>query len=157
MCTVNFFLSYNFAKLLLEKNLTLLGIVIAHRREIPTILNNRKEVLCLSMFLYNHEDGECLVAYQAKRNKKLVMLQSSTRTENSVTTNERKKPLMILDYNQRKGGVDMFDENLEIFSCRRKTVRLPLLFFYNMVDAAANNAYILMEKCEDTPSQKNAF
>ena len=51
----------------------------------------------------------------------------------------------------------MFDENLEIFSCRRKTVRLPLLFFYNMVDAAANNAYILMGKCEDTPSQKNAF
>ena len=75
------------------------------------------------MFLYSHEDGECLVAYQAKRNKKLVILLISTHTENSVTTDECKKPLMILDYNQRKGSVDMFDENLEKFSCRRKTVR----------------------------------
>ena len=31
-----------------------------------------------------------------------------------------KKPFMILDYNQRKGGVDMFDKNLEEFSCQRK-------------------------------------
>ena len=53
---------------------------------------------------------------------------------------------MILDCNQRKGGVDKFDENLEEFSCQRKTVRWPLLFFSNMVDAAANNAYILMKK-----------
>ena len=122
MCARLVFLSNNFAKLLLEKNLTLLGTVRAHRREIPTILNNRIEVFS-SMFLYNHEDGECLVAYQVKRNKKLVILLSSTHTENSVTTDECKKPLMILDYNQRKGSVDMFDENLEKFSCRRKTVR----------------------------------
>ena len=54
---------------------------------------------------------------------------------------------MILDYDKRKSGVDMSDENLEEFSCQRKTVRWPLLFFYNMVDAAANNAYILMKKC----------
>ena len=53
---------------------------------------------------------------------------------------------MILDYNQRKGGVDMFDKNLEEFSCRRKTVRWPLLFFYNMLDAAADNSYILLKK-----------
>ena len=79
------------------------------------------------MFLYNHEDGVCLVAYQAKRNKKPVMLLSSAHTEKSVTTDERKKPLMILDYNQKKGGVDMCDENLEELSCRRKTVRWPLL------------------------------
>ena len=53
------------------------------------------------MFLYNHEDAvclHCLVAYQAKRNKKSVMLLSSTHTENSVTTDECKKPFMILDY-----------------------------------------------------------
>ena len=36
---------------------------------------------------------------------------------------------MIMDYNKRKKEVDMFDENLEEFSCPRKTVRLPLLLF----------------------------
>ena len=76
-----------------------------------------------------------------------IMLLCLTHIENSVSTDECKILLMILDYNQRKGGVDMTDENLEEFLCRRKTVRWPLLFFYHMVDAAANNVYILMKKC----------
>ena len=76
VCTVNFYKSNNLAKLPLEKNLTLLGTIRVHRREIPTTLNNRIELFS-SMFLYNHEDGVCLVAYQAKRNKKPVMLLSS--------------------------------------------------------------------------------
>ena len=58
----------------------------------------------------------------------------------------KQKTVMILDYNQKKRGVDMFDENLEEFLCPRKTVRWPFLFFYNIIDAAANNAYILLRK-----------
>ena len=61
---------------------------------------------------------------------------------------------MILDYNQRKGGVDMFDKNLVKFSCRR---RWPLLFFYNIVDAAANNGYILMKKCGRYSKSRKCF
>ena len=51
------------------------------------------------------------------------MLRSSSHADNLVATNETKKLVMILDYNKRKGEVDMFDENWEEFSCRRKTVR----------------------------------
>ena len=156
VCTDNFVTSYNLAKLLLEKSLTILGTIRTHRREIPSILNNRME-LYSSKFLYNHDDGVCLVAYQAKKNKKPVMLLSSTHTDSLVTAEESKKPLVILDYNQRKGGVDRFDENLEEFSCRRKTVRWPLLFFYNMVDAAANNSYILMKKSGRYSKSKKEF
>ena len=61
-------------------------------------------------FLYYHDDGVCLFAYQAKRNEKPVVLLSSTHTNSSVGADECKKPLMILDYNQKKGGVDMFDK-----------------------------------------------
>ena len=119
--TDNFFTSYNFEKLLLGKSLTIFETIRNHRREIPHSLNKRME-LYSSTFLYNHDDGVCLVAYQSKRNKKPVVLLSSTHTNSSVTADECKKLLMILDYNQSKGGVDMFDENLEEFSCRRKTV-----------------------------------
>ena len=56
------------------------------------------------------------------------MLLNSSHADNLVVTNGTKKPVMILDNNKRKGGVDMFDENLEEFSCRKKTVRWPLLF-----------------------------
>ena len=51
----------------------------------------------------------------------------------------------------------MFDENLEEFSCLRKTVRWPLLFFYNMTDAVANNTYILLRKAGEYKPPKKAF
>ena len=76
-----------------------------------------------------HVNGQCLVAYQAKKNKNPVELLSSSRSDNLVAINKTKNPVMILDYNKRKGGVDISDENLEEFSCRRKAVRRPLLFF----------------------------
>ena len=68
VCTDNFFTNNNLAKLLLEKSLTIFGTIRNHRREISHSLNNRM-VLYSSTFLYNHDDGVCLVAYQAKRNK----------------------------------------------------------------------------------------
>ena len=69
MCAQHIFLSSNLAKLLFEKNLTLLGTIRAHCRETPTTLNNRIELFS-SVFLYNHEDDVYLVAYLAKSNKK---------------------------------------------------------------------------------------
>ena len=50
--------------------------------------------------------------------------------------------------------MNRFDQSIEKFSCRRKTVRWPLLLFYNMLDAAALNAYMIMEKCEYKSSRK---
>ena len=51
----------------------------------------------------------------------------------------------------------MFDEILEEFSCRRKTVRWPLLFFYNIIDAAVNIAYILLRKAGEYKLSKEVF
>ena len=105
LCTDNFFTSYDLAKQLLQENLTLLGTIRRHRREVPGSLNRKMEIYS-SKFLFNHMNGICLVAYQAKKNKNPVMLLSSSHADNLVATNETKKPVMILDYNKRKGGVD---------------------------------------------------
>ena len=64
---------------------------------------------------------------------------------------------MILDYNKQIGGVDMIDENVEEFSFRRKTVRWPLLFFYNLLDTATKNAYILLKKSGTYTCSKKVF
>ena len=69
VCTDNFFTSYNLAKLLLQKNLTLLGRTRKHCREVPGSLNRKKEIY-FRKFLFNHVNGTCVVAYQAKKNKK---------------------------------------------------------------------------------------
>ena len=109
-----------------------------------------------SKFSFNHVNGICLVAYHTKKNKNSVMLLSSCHADNFLAINE-KKTVMILYYNKRKGGGDIFDESLEEFSCPRKTVRWPLLFFYNIIDAAANNAYILLRKAGEYKLSKKAF
>ena len=72
MCTDNFFTSYNLAKLLLQGNLTLLETIRRHRREVPGSLNRIMEIY-FSKFLFNHVNGICLVAYQAKKNKNPTM------------------------------------------------------------------------------------
>ena len=156
VCTNNFFTSYDLAKQLLQENLTSLGTIRRHRREVPGSLNRKMEIYSIK-FLFNHMNGICLIAYQAKKNNNPVMLLGSIHADNLVATNETKKPVMILDYNKRKGRVDMFEENLEEFSCRGKTVRWPLLFFYNIIDAAVNNAYILLRKAGEYKLSKKAF
>ena len=50
------------------------------------------------------------------KKKNPVMLLSSSHSDASVD-NEQKKTLIILDYNERKSGVDMFNQNIEEFSC----------------------------------------
>ena len=145
ICTRNYFTSYTLANKLFQQNLTLLGTVPRHCREVLLVLRQKDE-LYRSKFVFNHRNRICLVAYQAKRNKNPVILLSSSHSDPSVDSGESKKPQMILDYNANKGGVDIFDQNLEEFSCRRKTVRWALLIFFNILDAAANNAYILMQR-----------
>ena len=83
------------------------------------------------------------------------MLLSSTHADNFVTTDECKKPLAILDYNQRKGASICLTKIYKNFYADE--VRWPLLFFYNMVDAAANNAYILMKKFGRYSKSKKCF
>ena len=55
------------------------------------------------------------------------------------------KLALILDYNAGKTAVDQLHQNVEEFTCRRKTVRWPLVVFYNLLDVAAYNAYLLMK------------
>ena len=90
VCTDNIFTSYNLAKLLLQENLTLLGTTRKHRREVPGSLNRKIEIY-FSKFLFNHVNGICLFAYQAKKNKNPVMLLSSSHADNWKLLMKQKK------------------------------------------------------------------
>ena len=119
ICTDNYFTSYTLANQLLRQNLTLLGTVRQHRREVPLVLR-QKTKLYRSKFIFNHGNRICLVAYQAKRNNNPVILLSSSHSDLSVDSGESKKPQMILDYNASKGGVDIFDKIWKSFPAAGK-------------------------------------
>lgn len=144
--TDNFFTSHSLAVSLLNHGLTLLGTIRKQRREVPVVLR-QKMAQHQSKFLYDHVNKITLVSYAPTRNRIVLLLSSSHGRGTIATQDELQRPDMILDYNIGKGGVDQMDENVEEFSCVRKTVRWPLLVFLNVLNVACNNAYIFM--CRD--------
>ena len=143
--TDNFFTSHKLALSLLRETLTLLGTIRSHRREIPEDLRNKKRPVTSSLFAFDHENKVTLVSYIPKKNKNVIMLSSSHSGKRIIPAMDN-KPEMIAHYNFGKKGVDQLDEEVEEFTCRRKTVRWPLLLFFNMLDISAFNAYVLMKK-----------
>lgn len=75
-----------------------------------------------------------------------VILLSTLRNTNSVSTSAKKKPEIIEYYNSTKGGVDNMDKMVGSFSVKRKTLRWPVAFFYNIVDVAALAAFIIFRE-----------
>ena len=55
----------------------------------------------------------------------------------------KKKPEIIKFYNKTKIGVDLVDQMVGTYTCRRQTGRWPLKLFFNLLDVAALNAYTI--------------
>lgn len=106
----NFFCSLELARLLLQRNMTLLGTIRSHRREVPLIMrSHRQRDLHSSTFLYTPEDTIQLVSYKAKASKVVILL-SSQHSTSAVENAAPYKPRTIMDYNETKGGVDVMDK-----------------------------------------------
>ena len=156
ICCDNYFTSHALALRLLENNLTILGTLRLHRREIPEFIHStRGRAVMTSRFAFDHDANIVLVSYLPKKNKNVVLLSSSHCA--AQVEGPQNKPSIILQYNSIKGGVDTLDENVERFTCRRKTVRWPLLLLYNTFDVAVNNAFLLFKKNRQDATDKKTF
>ena len=89
-----------------------------------------------------------------QRKTKCVIAFVRNHTNAIDNTQESKKPLLIYDYNKSKGGVDRLDECVETFSVRRKTTRWPLLLFFNLIDVACYNSFVIMTKSQPSLQRK---
>ncbi|KAH9632636.1 hypothetical protein HF086_004754 [Spodoptera exigua] len=65
------------------------------------------------------------------------------------TDSATNKPIMIIDYNKTKGGVDEVDKKCSNYSCSRRTRRWPMTLFYRLIDMSGVNAYVLYNKCNN--------
>jgi len=129
-------------KLLADYKLTVIGTIKRNKREFPNEFIdlkyiNRKAYSSLFLFANN------LVAVSFKsKPDKLVTLISSLHDD--ITIDEtNKKPIIIMNYNETKGGVDSFDQMCQNMNAGRKTQRWPLCIFYNMINIASINAYVI--------------
>jgi hypothetical protein len=92
--------------------------------------------------LFDHTEKLTLLSCVPKKSNTVCFL--STMSHNrSITEEEDKKPQIILDYNNFKGGVDTMDHLATNYSCIRNNIRWPMTLFFNMLDVGAIASYVL--------------
>ncbi|XP_050310635.1 uncharacterized protein LOC126746418 [Anthonomus grandis grandis] len=139
----NWFTNIPLAEKLLKRpyNLTILGTIRKNKPHIPPELleNNKQRQINTSMYAYS--ETCTLVSYKPKNNKIVNLL--STMHKNGTVNINTKKPEMIMSYNSTKGAVDTFDQMCQNMCANRKTKRWPMCIFYNMINIACINAYVI--------------
>lgn len=137
----NFFTSYDLGQMLLKRNLTMIGTIRKNKTSIPPeLLHVKGKAVFSSTFAFTPDTT--MVSYIPKKNK-CVVLQSTLHKSAAVESNVEKKPIIIVDYNKTKGGVDTLDQKVACYTCKRKTNRWPIVVFANMLDISVNNAFVL--------------
>lgn len=150
-----YFSSHDLLDELLQNGLTMTGTLSKNRRDVPAVLKStRGREVFDSVFLWNHENRALLLSYTPKKNKNVLLI-SSMHNSGEISAREDRKPVVIQDYNVGKCGVDLMDSRIEDFTCKRKTNRYPLVFFFNMLDVCLLNSFLLMG--ENYESDRKSF
>nr|XP_023697146.1 piggyBac transposable element-derived protein 4-like [Paramormyrops kingsleyae] len=137
----NFFTSHKLGQELLKRKLTMVGTVRKNKSELPPqLLKTEDRPVQSSKFAYTADTT--LVSYVPKKGKN-VLLMSTLHRDGRICGQEHQKPEIIMDYNATKGGVDNLDKLVTTYSCKRKTLRWPLVIFFDMLDISAYNAFVI--------------
>ncbi|XP_025160794.1 piggyBac transposable element-derived protein 4-like [Harpegnathos saltator] len=154
--TDNFFTSISLAKKLLAKKTTLVGTIRANRKELPKIAKAKKDKITqFSTKLYRSENCT-LTIYKSKPNKKVLLL--STKHKNiTIEKNKKLVPETVTYYNSTKYSVDVFDQMARKYSVKASSRRWPLQVFYNILDLAAINVWILYKETTQVNISRKDF
>lgn len=88
--------------------MALVGTIRKNKPELPPqLLDTRQRALLSSLFAFTKT--HTAVSYVPKRGKNVLLLSTKHR-EPAVSDTEKKKPVIIIDYNRCKGGVDNLDK-----------------------------------------------
>lgn len=136
----NFFTSLSLAETLKSNGTSIVGTINKARREIPACVKQAKEELYSTVVL--KKDDITLTVYQGKH-KKNVLLLSTMHTDIQIETGTKKKPDVVSFYNSSKYGVDVVDQMGRKYSVKAPSRRWPVHTFYNLLDLAALNCWIL--------------
>ncbi|XP_056256775.1 piggyBac transposable element-derived protein 4-like [Seriola aureovittata] len=144
----NFFTSYELGQQLLKRKITMVGTVRKNKPELPpALLASKEREVFSSKFAFM--PTTTLVSYLPKKNKNVVLL-STLHTDGDISDREDRKPVIILDYNRNKGGVENLDKVIGTYSCRRMTARWPLVIFHNIIDVSSYHAFVIWREINPT-------
>ena len=136
--TDNFFTTMQLSKYLLQNKTTLVGTVRKTRKFLPKeICGNSRQVGSEFIFYVNKH---AIVRFTEKPGKSVTLLSSHNPTND---IEENGKPAIVNLYNQTKAGVDTLDQVVRFYTVKRKTRRWPLVIFFNLLDIACYNSFVL--------------
>ncbi|XDV54752.1 hypothetical protein PO909_022975 [Leuciscus waleckii] len=151
----NFFTSYALGEELLQRKMTMIGTVRSNKPELPpALLSVKNRARFSSKFAFT--ETHALVSYCPRKNKN-VLLMSTLHRDAAISSQDHKKPQIILDYNKTKGGVDTLDQLVGTYTCRRKTNGWPMVIFFNMLDVSACNSFVLWTEMDPTWNKQKCF
>ncbi len=147
--TDNIFSSHKLAKALIQRKTTFIGTVRKNKKELPPAVKKNLD-----------DEKGCLIAsYQCKPKKNVILI--STDHEQAVIPsldfNSKKKPNVILTYNSKKVGVDSVDQMSRIYNTRAPTRRWPVSVFYNILNIASINSWILFKIINKSSISRSAY
>lgn len=132
----------------------MVGTIKHNKREVPDFVKKSKGQLYDTVFLKN--DKCTLTVYQAKVNKNVIVL-STMHSSTSISEDSKKKPETILYYNNTKYGVDVVDQMARKYSVKAGSRRWPVHVFYNILDLAAINAYVIYKEITGNQIKRRDF
>ncbi|XP_071744202.1 piggyBac transposable element-derived protein 4-like [Lepeophtheirus salmonis] len=113
----------------------------------PALLASKEREVFSSQFAFT--PTTTLVSYLPKKNK-IVVLLSTLHRDGSISDRDDRKPVIIMDYNRNKGGVDNLAMVIEAYSCRRMTACWPLVIFHNIIDVSSYNDFVIWREINPT-------
>ena len=137
----------NIAEKLARDKLSIVETIRKNRRELCKKMTELEIKTTYSSNFYWHDPTNFLfVKYQAKEKKSVCLLSSMHDSADVDTSNEKKKPEMILFYNANKVGVACFDQMARLYITRSASRKWPVAVWGNILDIAAINSYVLYKK-----------
>jgi hypothetical protein len=105
--------------------------------------------------LLRYGDGATLTVYPGKFNKNVLLITLHSTID--IETNRKKLPETVKFYNKTKCGVDILDQMARRYSTRAAACRWPVHVFYNILDLAAINAWIIYRGVTGEVMSRHAF
>ena len=136
----NFFSSLQLVRCLEQRKLTYFGTIRKNKPELPVSFQQSRQRQVEST-LFGFHENITIVSYVPKKNKVVNLISSAH--DSAEISYDRGKPQIIIDYNHSKYGVDTLNQLVRKYSCKRKTLRWPMALFFNMLDMASYNAFVI--------------
>ena len=99
-----------------------------------------------SLFASTQTTTVILTSYQCKKRKSVVIMSTlHPDVEIPSNNNPKKKPETVLFYNKMKAGVNIIDQMTRKYSVKAANRKWPIHMFYNVINLALINSWILFE------------